>query len=342
MKKFISIIAVLCMFMSMTTFAATDAVFTMKALGADDKEITTVKKGDVIKFSFDVTADSHGYGVNAASINLTYDNSLLKIDCVKDDEAADNGIGTLTSQIYEGGNGFQIFDEGYFLISLLRGSATKKYGPANIATFEATVIGESGTISFGKTVGTVTMMGSTAAKKGTANLSVMPTIKIVGDEPAGITEEYPTTGAAGQGLVDKSVDEEGNYDIVAKAPIGKKAVITVDGAVVASGHIYKGKPSTSVKVEFVDDDDYSVITYPIIYKGVIEGTTEGVVVFGKGTIDEGDEYGIKLTKGEKSTKYKAGFNAAGIFGVAFIDGEGEYTAQAYVNDATGRVVSFTK
>ena len=338
MKKLFSALVVLCMFISTTAFAfETDAVATFEA----DK--TTVKVGETVNFAIKVSADSNGALVNGSALTLKFDSTMMEID------AANITTGTITTytRVIK-----RVSGTGDTKTLMLQNNGVTSSGDTLLSgeqtmfTFKAKAL-KAGTFTFTKVGKPGVTMSNPAAISETKLLEVaMPTITITADEPAGITEEYPTTGAAGQGLVDKKVDEDGTYHINAKAPIGKKAVITIDGSALPEvGHIYNGKPSTSVKVEFVDDDA-TVITYPIVYQD-----TNCAVIFGKGTIGAEDKYGIKVAPEGGAYKTKEAIaNADGIFGVKFdyvnkngeIAPDGTYTAKAFVGETDGAEISFTK
>ena len=336
MKKLFSALVILCMFVSTTAFALTsDAVATFEA----DK--TTAKVGDVINFSIKVSADSNGAAISGAALSLKYDSTLMSIN------TAEGTYGTVTG--YTGSQRISVSGTGTTKTLVLQNNASTAKGDVlltgqqTLFTFKGVALA-AGKISFkANGIPAITLCDPTVTTDTyRATFATLPEITVTADE--GITEEYPTTGAAGQGLVDKSVDEAGNYNIVAKAPIGKKAVITVDGTVVP-GRKYNGKPSTSVKVEFVDDTA-TVITYPIVYQD-----DDCAVVFGKGTIAEGDKYGIQVTDTTGASKDKeAKANVDGIFGVRFnyvnagghTATNGTYKAKAFVNDVYGEEITFTK
>ena len=351
MKKIFSALVALSMVLSMTAFAATNAKINVTA----DK--TSVKADDLITFTITSTGDGD-MSYYGGTIKFEYDETQLSIDTssfatdVRLNGAAGVSTSTGTVTIQNSPKASDSTDMDNYAAGKLKG--TFKIGEFKARVLNTAVPGATikfnvkATKGVNVTYANVTV-GATLSASGNSKITTIASmpdaITVASEESAGITESFPTTGAAGQGLVDKSVDEAGNYDIVAKAPIGKKAVITVDGAVVASGHIYKGKPSTSVKVEFVDDDA-TVITYPIVYQDA-----DCAVVFGKGTIAEGDKYGIKVTDTTGFSKEKeATVNVGGIFGIQFnyvnavgkTAPNGTYKAQAFVGSEYGEEITFTK
>lgn len=173
-----------------------------------------------------------------------------------------------------------------------------------------------------------------------------------GKDPVITVDESAKTGA-NNGVINVVTGTEGNYSVTVKAPIGKTPVLVVGGenipmtSVGGADYSYAGQVSADATIKVIyEDDATSVITYPIVYQD-----TECAVVFGKGTIAEGDKYGIKVTDTTGASKEKeATFNASGIFGIRFnyvnANGEtadnGDYKAQAFVNDVYGAEITFTK
>ena len=159
----------------------------------------------------------------------------------------------------------------------------------------------------------------------------------------------PTTGV-NNGVVDiVKNDETGAYSVKVKAPIGKKAVIYLNGEAQTGSEISgTATADTTIKVEYVDVAD-EVITYVVPMSNIYGAEETGIAAFGKGTIAEGVAYGIKfggLTGTYKDItdyKFPAKGNVGGIFGVEVKDAPaGAYTAQAYVGDTMGAAISFTK
>ena len=169
------------------------------------------------------------------------------------------------------------------------------------------------------------------------------------DKPSFVIPEDSEKTGENSGIVDINTNAEtGAYSVKVTAPIGKKAVIYIDG-VATSGSAISGTATkaTTIKVAYEDVTD-EVITY-VVPMSSIYGAEDGIAAFGKGTIAEGVEYGIKfggLTgtyKGITDYKFPAKGNVGGIFGVEVKDAPaGNYTAQAYVGDAMGAAIDFTK
>lgn len=169
------------------------------------------------------------------------------------------------------------------------------------------------------------------------------------DKPSFVIPEDSEKTGENNGIVDINTNTEtGAYSVKVTAPIGKKAVIYIDGVAVpgaeASGTATK---ETTIKVAYEDVTD-EVITY-VVPMSSIYGAEDGIAAFGKGKIAEGVEYGIKFGglkaeyKGITDYKFPAKGNVGGIFGVEVKDAPaGDYTAQAYVGDAMGAPIDFKK
>ena len=169
------------------------------------------------------------------------------------------------------------------------------------------------------------------------------------DKPSFVIPEDSEKTGENNGIVDINTNAEtGAYSVKVTAPIGKKAVIYIDGVAQTGSEIAgTATKETTIKVAYEDVTD-EVITY-VVPMSSIYGAEDGIAAFGKGTIAEGVAYGIKfggLTGTYKDItdyKFPATGNVGGIFGVEVKDAPaGDYTAQAYVGDAMGAAISFTK
>lgn len=169
------------------------------------------------------------------------------------------------------------------------------------------------------------------------------------DKPSFVIPEDSEKTGENNGIVDINTNAEtGAYSVKVTAPIGKKAVIYIDGVAQTGSEIAgTATKETTIKVAYEDVTD-EVITY-VVPMSSIYGAEDGIAAFGKGTIAEGVEYGIKFGglkgeyKGITDYKFPATGNVGGIFGVEVKDAPaGDYTAQAYVGDAMGAAISFTK
>lgn len=153
------------------------------------------------------------------------------------------------------------------------------------------------------------------------------------------------------GIVDITTPAKGEaYTVTAVAPIGKVATIYINGAAIPGKGIYTGTftEDTTVKVEYNDVvAEDSILTW-IIPMDVVYGTDNGIAAFGKGTIGEKD-FGIEFSGGafEAAKKYSAEGQTFGdnVFAVEIKDApasEDKYHARAYIGDAYGNKVDFTK
>lgn len=366
MKKVFSALLALCMVLSMTAFAATDAKIDVTATDANGDVVTEAAVGDVITFTVKTTGDTTGLVYAGAGIGFKFDPTQLSFN----EDTADSDFN------FNGSCGVSVADSGDIVTFQLAPNPTNKNdagvyfknaddlkGAFVIGSIEATILdGAKGkTIKF--EAGDVSMTyaeikESTAKKVSFQNsedvetVNSIPTITVKGDDPTpekpviSVDPSNPTTGV-NNGVVDiVKNDETGAYSVNVKAPIGKKAVIYLNGVAQAGTEISgTATADTTIKVEYVDDDA-AVITYPIVYQDA-----DCAVVFGKGTIAEGDKYGIKVTDTTGASKAKeATVNASGIFGVQFnyvnaagkTAPNGTYKAQAFVNDVYGAEISFTK
>ena len=353
MKKIISIVAVFCMLISMTAFAATtDAVVSMSA----DK--TTAKAGETITYTVSITADSTGYGLSNAALALYYDPAKIEFDT--------------SSIVYLEGNAkynkMQFTNKPNTTTPTdtfiqLQCTASKASGDSfvvgavDIFKFTGTVKeGATGKIDFRIKTSTfkVSDYNTTSISATLPKITNLPEVVIAGDDPTPskpvitLDPSNPVTGE-NNGIVDINTNAEtGAYSVKVTAPIGKKAVIYIDGVAQPGSEIADtATKDITIKVAYEDVTD-EVITY-VVPMSSIYGAEDGIAAFGKGTIAEGVEYGIKfggLTgtyKGITDYKFPATGNVGGIFGVEVKDAPaGDYTAQAYVGDAMGAAIDFTK
>lgn len=348
MKKILSALVVLGMFLSTTAFALTsDAVATFEA----DK--TTVKVGEEVTFAIKISADSNGAVISGAALTLTYDSTMMEID------PANGTYGTVTN--YTGSQRIAVSGTGETKTLMLQnnGSAAKGdvfvSGAQTLFTFKAKALKE-GSFTFGKRGTPAITVCDPVRTTDTyrATFASFPTVAIVGDDPTPskpvitLDPSNPVTGE-NNGIVDINTNAEtGAYSVKVTAPIGKKAVIYIDGEAQTGSEIAgTATKDITIKVAYEDVTD-EVITY-VVPMSSIYGAEDGIAAFGKGTIAEGVEYGIKFGglkgeyKGITDYKFPATGNVGGIFGVEVKDAPaGDYTAQAYVGDAMGAAIGFTK
>lgn len=169
--------------------------------------------------------------------------------------------------------------------------------------------------------------------------------------PAAPTVSKPTDGIVGDIVLTLIEGDRYSWSLPVKAPIGKVAYVS-DGSqswpVSDDKAVGITSPGATLTVSY-EDSSATVITY-IVPIADVYGNNNGIVAFGKGTISEDDEYGIKfggleLDKYTSHTdgKFPATGNVNGIFGVEIKDApKGSYTAQAYVGDQTGNTVNIIK
>lgn len=175
--------------------------------------------------------------------------------------------------------------------------------------------------------------------------------------PAVPTVSKPNNSGIVGDLVPTLKDDD-TYDWVLQviAPIGKTIKVN-DGKNNYFANKYgkvEGNSSAGTEITVTyEDSTESIITY-VVPMARIYGEGNGIAAFGKGTINDGDEYGIifggnidlgayDAKFGIKDGKFPANFEADGIFAVEIKDApKGEYTAQAYINNAKGEVIEFTK
>lgn len=344
MKKILSALIALGMMLSMTAFAANTAKLSMTA----DK--STAKVGEQITYTISISKEDDNKLFTASTVVLSYPTDKIAInegavlapfDSYKTHKFQDNAkSGRFTMQIMGDTSGdpdsIVALDEAKTLCTF---KATVKEGATGDITF---------TINSAYSTVAPTAMG---AKERTDGIE-LPTVTIVGDEPSKpvitLDPSNPVTGE-NNGIVDINTDAEtGAYSVKVTAPIGKKAVIYINGEAQTGTEISgTATADTAIKVEYVDVTD-EVITY-VVPMSSIYGAADGIAAFGKGTIAEGVEYGIKfggLTGTYKDItdyKFPAQGNVGGIFGVEVKDAPaGDYTAQAYVGDTMGAAISFTK
>lgn len=359
MKKIFSALVALSMILSMTAFAATNAKLSVTA------SATSVKAGDEIIFTVKSTGDGD-MSFYGATIKFEYDETQLAID--KGSFAADiklsgmaavsTSAGTVTIQ-----NSPKAADDAANYI------AGKLKGNFMIGQFKATVLDTAvagSTIKFNvKAKQGVNVTYANVVESGTSikamnqsritSIDSMPeAIIVAGDDPTPskpvitLDPSNPVTGE-NNGIVDINTNAEtGAYSVKVTAPIGKKAVIYINGEAQTGSEIAgTATKDITIKVAYEDVTD-EVITY-VVPMSSIYGAADGIAAFGKGTIAEGVEYGIKfggLTGTYKDItdyKFPAKGNVGGIFGVEVKDAPaGNYTAQAYVDDAMGAAIDFTK
>lgn len=369
MKKVFSALLALCMVLSMTAFAATDAKIDVTATNANGDVVTEAAVGDVITFTVKTTGDTTGLVYAGAGIGFKFDPTQLSFN----EDTADSDFS------FNGSCGVSVADSGDIVTFQLAPNPTNKNdagvyfknaddlkGAFVIGSIEATILdGAKGkTIKF--EAGDVSMTyaeikESTAKKVSFKNsedvetVNSIPTITVKGDDPTPskpvitLDPSNPVTGE-NNGIVDiHTTAETGAYSVKVTAPIGKKAVIYINGEAQTGSEIAgTATKDITIKVEYVDVTD-EVITY-VVPMSSIYGAEDGIAAFGKGTIDGSVEYGIKfggLTgeyKGITDYKFPAKDNVGGIFGVEVKDAPAgvDYTAQAYVGDKTGTKISFTK
>lgn len=369
MKKVFSALLALCMVLSMTAFAATDAKIDVTATDANGDVVTEAAVGDVITFTVKTTGDTTGLVYAGAGIGFKFDPTQLSFD----EDTADSDFS------FNGSCGVSVADSGDIVTFQLAPNPTNKNdagvyfknaddlkGAFVIGSIEATILdGAKGkTIKF--EAGDVSMTyaeikESTAKKVSFQNsedvetVNSIPTITVKGDDPTpekpviSVDPSNPVTGE-NNGIVDINTNAEtGAYSVKVKAPIGKKAVIYLNG-VAQTGSEISGTATadTTIKVAYEDVED-EVITYVVPMSSIYGAEETGIAAFGKGTIAEGVAYGIKfggLTGTYKDItdyKFPAKGNVGGIFGVEVKDAPaGDYTAQAYVGDTMGAAISFTK
>ena len=348
MKKILSALVVLGMFLSTTAFALTsDAVATFEA----DK--TTVKVGEEVTFAIKISADSNGAVISGAALTLTYDSTMMEID------PANGTYGTVTN--YTGSQRIAVSGTGETKTLMLQnnGSAAKGdvfvSGAQTLFTFKAKALKE-GSFTFGKRGTPAITVCDPVRTTDTyrATFASFPTVAIVGDDPTPskpvitLDPSNPVTGE-NNGIVDINTNAEtGAYSVKVTAPIGKKAVIYIDGEAQTGSEIAgTATKDITIKVAYEDVTD-EVITY-VVPMSSIYGEKDGIVAFGKGTIAEGDDFGIifggiKEEKVKLSAKERTTEGAVtDIFGVEVQEATaGKYTAQAYIGANVGEEISFTK
>lgn len=353
MKKIISIVAVFCMLISMTAFAATtDAVVSMSA----DK--TTAKAGETITYTVSITADSTGYGLSNAALALYYDPAKIEFDTSS--IVYLEGKATYNKMQFTNKPNATTPTDTFIQLQCTASKASGDsfvVGAVDIFRFTGTVKeGATGKIDF--RIKTSTFKVSDYNKtsiSATLPKITLPEVVIAGDDPTPskpvitLDPSNPVTGE-NNGIVDINTNAEtGAYSVKVKAPIGKKAVIYLNGEAQTGSEISgTATADTTIKVEYVDVAD-EVITYVVPMSSIYGAEETGIAAFGKGTIAEGVAYGIKfggLTGTYKDItdyKFPAKGNVGGIFGVEVKDAPaGAYTAQAYVGDTMGAAISFTK
>ncbi len=359
MKKIFSALVALSMILSMTAFAATNAKLSVTA------SATSVKAGDEITFTVKSTGDKD-MSFYGATIKFEYDETQLSID--KDSFAADvklsgmAAVSTSTGTVTIQNSPKAADDAANYLAGKLKGELM--IGQFKATVLDTAVVGstikfnikakQGVNVTYADVVENGSTIKATNQSRITAIESMPEAIKVVGDDPEPskpvitIDPSNPTTGE-NNGIVDVTKnDETGAYSVKVTAPIGKKAVIYINDVAQAGSEISgTATEDTTIKVVYEDVTD-DVITY-VVPMSSIYGADLGIAAFGKGTIAEGAEYGIKFGglkaeyKGITDYKFPATANVGGIFGVEVKDAPaGSYTAQAYVGDATGAEISFEK
>lgn len=350
MKKILVSLMALCMMLSMTTFAAT-ATLSMEA----DK--TTVAPGDTITFTVRVSEEADNKKISAANIVFNYPEDKLEI--TSSDIAFPDYEYTNTKRVVTAAKGTT---SAYVTVqnNFKTGDDTYVSGAHVIATIKAKVkVGATGDITIvGKTATSASVSFVSVDDAGVASkaekittMTYPGTITIKSEEkPSFVIPEDSEKTGENNGIVDINTNAEtGAYSVKVTAPIGKKAVIYIDGVAQTGSEIAgTATKATTIKVAYEDVED-EVITYVVPMSSIYGAEETGIAAFGKGTIAEGVAYGIKfggLTGTYKDItdyKFPAKGNVGGIFGVEVKDAPaGDYTAQAYVGDTMGAAISFTK
>ena len=168
------------------------------------------------------------------------------------------------------------------------------------------------------------------------------------DKPSFVIDDSAKSGVNNGNIVIDTNTETGAYSVKVTAPIGKTPIIVIDGTEIP-GAEYSGTATKETKIAVkYEDITADVVTY-VVPMSSIYGEKDGIVAFGKGTIAEGDDFGIifggikeenvKLSAKERTTEGAV----KDIFGVEVQEATaGEYTAQAYIGANVGEEISFTK
>lgn len=347
MKKILSALIALGMMLSMTAFAANTAKLSMTA----DK--STAKVGEQITYTISISKEDDNKLFTASTVVLSYPTDKIAID---------EGAVLAPFDSYKTHKFQDVAKSGRFTMQIMGDTSGNPDSivaldeAKTLCTFKATVKeGATGDITFTINSAYSTVAATAMGAKERTDGIELPTVAIVGDDPTPskpvitLDPSNPVTGE-NNGIVDINTDAEtGAYSVKVTAPIGKKAVIYLNGEAQATTEISgTATADTTIKVEYVDVAD-EVITYVVPMSSIYGAEETGIAAFGKGTIAEGVAYGIKfggLTGTYKDItdyKFPAKGNVGGIFGVEVKDAPaGNYTAQAYVGDAMGAAIDFTK
>ena len=168
------------------------------------------------------------------------------------------------------------------------------------------------------------------------------------DKPSFVIDDSAKSGVNNGNIVIDTNTETGAYSVKVTAPIGKTPIIVIDGKEIP-GAEYSGTATKETKIAVkYEDITADVVTY-VVPMSSIYGEKDGIVAFGKGTIAEGDDFGIifggiKEEKVKLSAKERTTEGAVtDIFGVEVQEATaGKYTAQAYIGANVGEEISFTK
>lgn len=367
MKKIFSALIALCMVLSMTAFAATDAKIKITATDAEGNEITEAEVGDVIAFTVSTTGDTTGLIYAGCAIGFNFNADELSFD--EDSFDSDYSFnGACAASVADSGDiiTFQNSPNG-----ANKNDAKTYYNNADglkgefiIGYVEATVLeGAKGkTIKFEKnedTKMTYAAIKESTVKKITfenkeniTDIETLPVITVKGDDPTPTPDPDPTpseptvtkptdANTDNGGIVADKVKVGDNYVIAPIAPIGKKVVVKdASGTPITPNKKGEYTFTGDVEVTF-EDDAATVITYVIPMSEIYAEGELGIAAFGKGTI--AGDYGIKFVGNGFDADVPAKGNFGGIFAVELEDATaGDYTAQAYINGVYGNSVEFTK
>ena len=346
MKKVLSLILTLCMF----------GAFAISASAASTD--TTSHKLNIVETETGATVEYilAGEFENFSAIKaiVTFDNTKVTYADIAY-EGIDGWKGNMTSK----GSNYLIFtngeakgDSSKYITGKDQKVATITFNKVDNASLTKDDIKIATTQKVGRTTHKITTAISGAAYDTGIVISEPTFTAYTPDEPDKpsfvIPEDSEKTGE-NNGIVDINTNTEtGAYSVKVTAPIGKKAVIYIDG-VAQTGSEISGTATkeTTIKVAYEDVTD-EVITY-VVPMSSIYGAEDGIAAFGKGTIAEGDDFGIifggvKEDKVTLSAKDRTKPDAVkDIFGVEVKDAPaGKYTAQAYIGANVGEEISFTK
>lgn len=348
MKKVLSLILTLCMFGTFAICASAAATDTT----SHKLNIVETETGATVEYILS------GEYVNFSAIKciVTYDSAKVSYDSIAY-EAIDGWKGNMTASaagylIFTNGEGKG--DSSKYITGSNQKVATITFNKVGDVSLSASDITITATKKVGRTSHKITTAISGAAYDTgitIADSSFTPYVP-AGKDPVITVDESAKTGA-NNGVIDVVTGTEGNYSVTVKAPIGKTPVLVVGGtnipmtSVGGADYSYAGQVSADATIKVIYEDvAATVITYPIVYQDA-----NCAVVFGKGTIGEGDKYGIKVTDTTgKSKDCEAKNNVGGIFGVRFnyvnagghTATNGTYKAQAFVGSEYGEEITFTK